>query len=106
MISYFITGLFFNSIELNMMNMLSGSFIFTSIFIVTDPNTSPNSLFSKIIYSCLFGALSAVLWNIGTFGENTVFVVALFVNFLAPYLDKYVRLRPVSLGGFRNAYKV
>ena len=105
-LSYFVVGLLFNGVEKNMMNMLSGSFIFASVFIVTDPNTSPNSLLSKIIYSILFGGLSAVLWNYGVLGENTIFVAALFVNFLAPFLDKYVRIKPVSLGGFRNAYKV
>lgn len=105
-LSYFAVGLLFNGIEQNMMNMLSGSFIFASVFIVTDPNTSPNSLLGKIFYSCVFGGLSALLWNYGVLGENTIFAVALFANFLAPVLDKYVRVRPISLGGFRNAYKL
>lgn len=105
-LSYFAVGLIFNGLEQNVMNLLSGSFIFVSVFIVTDPNTSPNSVFGKIIYSCLFGGLSALLWNYGVLGENTVFVAALFVNFLAPFIDRYVRLKPMSLGGFRNAYKV
>ncbi|MBQ9795634.1 MAG: RnfABCDGE type electron transport complex subunit D, partial [Clostridia bacterium] len=43
-LSYFIVGLLFNGVEKNVMNMLSGSFIFVSIFIVTDPNTSPNTI--------------------------------------------------------------
>jgi len=105
-LSYFGIGLIFNGIEQNIMNMLSGSFIFVAIFVMTDPNTSPNSFFGKFIYSCLFGGLSALLWNYGVLGENTIFVVALFVNFLAPFIDKYVRIRPMTLGGFRNAYKV
>ncbi len=105
-LSYFAVGLIFNGIEQNMLNMLSGSFIFTSVFIVTDPNTSPNSLFGKIIYSCIFGALSAVLWNYGALGENTIFVAALFANFLTPFIDKYLRVKPITLGGFRNAYKI
>ncbi len=105
-LAYFVTGLLFCGIEQTVMNMLSGSFIFASIFIVTDPNTSPNSFVGKFIYSVLFGSLSAVLWHFGMLGENTIFAVALFVNFLAPVLDKYVRLRPIALGGFRNAYKI
>lgn len=105
-LSYFAVGLLFNGIEQNAMNILSGSFIFVAVFMVTDPNTSPNTVFGKFIYSCLFGGLSALLWNLGVFGENTVFVAALFVNFVAPFIDKYVRLKPMSLGGFRNAFKV
>lgn len=105
-LSYFVVGLMFNGIEQNVMNLMSGSFIFVSIFVVTDPNTSPNTTFGKIIYSCLFGSLSAILWNYGVLGENTVFVAALFANFVAPFIDKYVRVKPISLGGFRNAYKV
>lgn len=105
-LSYLVVGLCLNGLELTFMNMLSGSFIFASIFIVTDPNTSPNSLFGKIIYSVVFGGLSALIWNYGVLGENTIFVVALLANFLTPFLDKYVRLKPISLGGFRNAYKI
>lgn len=105
-VSYFLVGLIFNNIEQTTMNMLSGSFIFVSIFMVTDPNTSPNSTLGKIVYACLFGSLSAILWNYKVLGENTVFVAALFANFVAPIIDKYFRLKPVTLGGFRNAYKI
>ena len=104
-LSYFLVGLCFNGIEQNVYNILSGSFIFTSVFIVTDPNTSPNTYFGKLLYSCLFGALSAILWNYGKLGENTVFVAALIANFVAPLIDKYLRVKPMTLGGFRNAYK-
>jgi len=105
-LSYFVVGLMLNNIETTMMNILSGSFIFASVFILTDPNTSPNSLLGKIIYSSLFGGLSALMWNYGVLGENSIFVIALFVNFLAPIFDKYIRIKPLSLGGFRNAYKI
>lgn len=105
-VSYFLVGLIFNDIEQNVMNMLSGSFIFVSVFVMTDPNTSPNSTLGKIVYSCIFGALSAVLWNYKVLGENTIFVAALAANFVAPMIDKYFRLKPITVGGFRNAYKV
>ena len=105
-LSYFGIGLLFNGVEQNLMNMLSGSFIFVSVFMMTDPNTSPNTFFGKIIYSCLFGGLCALLWNYKVLGENTVFVVALFVNIISVYIDRYVRVKPITLGGFRNAHKV
>lgn len=104
-LSYFVTQFFMVGLESTMLNILSGSFLFVSIFVITDPNTSPNSLLGKLVYSVLFGVLSAVVWNLGLLGENTVFVVALFVNMLVPFMDKYLVLRPLRLGGLRNAHK-
>ena len=104
-VSYFITQVAIIGLEPAMINMLSGSFLFVSIFVITDPNTSPNSLPGKLLYSILFGVLSALVWNLGLLGENTIFVVALFVNMLVPFMDKYLVWRPLNLGGFRNAHK-
>ncbi len=104
-ISYFIVGIMFNNIETTLMNMFSGSFLFVSVFMITDPNTSPNNFISKIIYACLFGALSALAWNVGTLGENTIFAVALVCNVFAAIMDKYIVVKPLSTGGYRNAYK-
>lgn len=104
-LSYFILGLIVNGIEPTIMGICSGSFLFVSIFMMTDPNTSPNTLIGKVIYSCLFGALSFILWNNGKLGENTVFAVALLVNLLVPIMDKYLVAKPLTFGGMRNAYK-
>lgn len=104
-LSYFCVSLIFNNIELTVINMFSGSFIFISVFMLTDPNTSPNTLLGKFIYSVMFGALSAIVWNFGKLGENSLFVVALFVNLIVPIMDKYFVWKPLSLGGYRNAYK-
>lgn len=104
-LTYFILGLIVNGFEPTLMDICSGSFLFVSIFMMTDPNTSPNTLVGKIIYSGLFGALSFVLWNTGKLGENTVFAVALFVNLLVPIMDKYLVAKPLTFGGMRNAYK-
>lgn len=104
-LTYFVVGLILNSLETTVINLFSGSFIFVSVFMMTDPNTSPNTFIGKVVYSVLFGALSAIFWKIGTLGENTVFFVALIVNTLVPFMDRYFMWKPLSLGGFRNAYK-
>lgn len=104
-LSYFIVGLTQHGIEPTLINMCSGSFLFVSIFMMTDPNTSPNTLLGKFLYSALFGVLSYLVWSNGTLGENSIFVVALFVNLLAPFMDKYLAHKPYSFGGFRNAHK-
>ena len=104
-LTYFVIGLFAKGLEPTLMSICSGSFLFVSIFMMTDPNTSPNSLAGKIIYSVMFGALSFVVWNTGKLGENAVFAVALFVNLLVYLMDKYLIARPLTFGGMRNAFK-
>ncbi len=104
-LSYFVVGLLLCGLNQTVLNLFSGSFLFISVFMLTDPNTSPDTTIGKIIYSCAFGALSAVVWNMGILGENSLFAVALFVNLLVPYIDRVMIWRPINLGGYRNAYK-
>ena len=99
-VSYYLTGM-----ENALLNVCSGSFLFVSVFMMTDPNVSPNSFLSKILYSILFGALCAIVWKIGKLGEDTVFAVALFVNILSPIMDKYLVVKSRPLGGYRYARK-
>ena len=104
-LTYFIVGLIMKGLEPTLMSICSGSFLFVSVFMITDPNTSPNSLLGKVIYSVLFGALSFIVWNTGKLGENTVFAVALFVNLFVYLMDKYLIAKPLTFGGMRNALK-
>ncbi|MBQ8424679.1 MAG: RnfABCDGE type electron transport complex subunit D [Clostridia bacterium] len=104
-ISYFAVGVLFNDIETTAINMCSGSFIFITVFMMTEPNTSPNSLFGELVYSFMFGALSAICWNYGYFGENCIFVVALAVNLFVPFMDRFLVLKPATVGGYRYAHK-
>ena len=103
-IAYFVTAYFVCGMEHAILNVCSGSFLFVSVFMLTDPNTSPNTFLGKFVYSVLFGALSAVLWNIGLMGEDTIFVVAMIVNVLVPFMDKYLIIKQKPLGGYRYAH--
>ncbi len=105
-VGYFVTSLIAKvGLEDTMINMFSGSFLFVSIFMITDPNSSPNTLLGKLVYGLGFGVLSAIIWKTGLLGENTVFAVALFMNFFVPLMDKYFVLKPISVGGYRYARK-
>ena len=104
-VSYVIAGIAVFGVENTVLNLCSGSFFFVAVFMMTDPNTSPNSLIGKILYSVMFGALSAIVWNMGYLGEDTVFVVALFVNLFVPVMDRYLIFTHKPLGGYRNAHK-
>lgn len=103
--SFFLTGLCTVGYEMTINNVLSGSFLFICVFMLTDPNTSPDTFFGKLIYSILFGVISALVWQAGKLGENSLFFVLLVVNIVAPIIDRYVAIKPISRGGYRNAYK-
>ena len=104
-LSYFVVAYVFNGMELAVLNLCSGSFLFASVFMLTDPNTSPSTFLGKIVYSIGFGALSAWLWNIGLMGEDTIFVAVFIVNILVPFIDRYLFIRQKPLGGYRYAHK-
>ena len=103
-LAYFVTAFLVCGMEKAVLNICSGSFLFVAVFMMTDPNTSPDGFLGKIAYSVLFGAISAVLWNMGNLGENTVFVAAIMVNVLVPFMDKYLIVRQKPLGGYRYAH--
>ena len=104
-ISYFVVAYLLVGMEQAVLNLFSGAFLFACVFMITDPNTSPSTFLGKIVYSILFGALSAWLWNIGLMGEDTIFVVVLIVNILVPIMDRYLFIRQKPLGGYRYAHK-
>lgn len=104
-LSYLFAAVSVAGVESAVLNLCSGSFVFVACFMMTDPNTSPNSFIGKVVYSVAFGALSAVVWNLGYLGEDTVFVEALIVNLFVPALDKYLIFNHKPLGGYRNAHK-
>ena len=103
-IAYFVTAFSVCGMEKAVLNICSGSFIFVSVFMMTDPNTSPDSFLGKLVYCVLFGTLSAVLWNAGKLGENTIFVSAIIVNALVPFMNKYLVIKQKPLGGYRYAH--
>lgn len=102
---YFVASFLICGMENTILNICSGSFLFVSVFMMTDPNTSANSFIGKFLSSILFGVLSAVLWNIGKIGEDTVFAVCLFVNMIVPFMDKYLIVKQKPLGGVRYAHQ-
>ena len=104
-LAYFITAVSTVGFESAVSNILSGSFIFVCVFMLTDPNTSPDSLVGKFIFSALFGVLSALVWQMGNLGENTIFAVALFINIISPIFDRLLVVKPILNGGYRNGIK-
>ncbi len=72
--------------------MLSGSFVFVLVFMLSDPVTSPYNQVSRCIYAILFGVISGVFLSKNIMGESGVFLALLLVNFIAPVLDRIMSL--------------
>ena len=76
-------------------HVLSGSVIFTAVYVITDPRTTPGSRAGRWMAGALAGAVTAAVRCHGYYPEGVVFGV-LAANLMAPTLDRlafYVRGR-------------
>jgi len=69
--------------------LMSGSLFFCSVYMVTDPVTSPNTMRGRCIYGALAGALVMVFRRFGAYEQGAVFAV-LIANAAAPLIDGMV----------------
>lgn len=67
--------------------LMSGSFIFVSVFMLSDPTTSPYGFSARSVYAAIFGILAAIMMRFNVLGETSVFLALLIANLLAPALD-------------------
>ncbi|MCI1965540.1 MAG: RnfABCDGE type electron transport complex subunit D [Oscillospiraceae bacterium] len=73
--------------------LLSGSLFFCSVFLVTDPVTSPRTLPARCLYGAFAGAMTMVFRWLGTYEQGACFAL-LLANAAAPLMDSAVfRLR-------------
>lgn len=71
--------------------LFSGSILFVSFFMLTDYTTSPNTSLGQIIYSMIFGVLSAIFIKINLCGEMGVVVALIIANCFTPLFDRIIR---------------
>lgn len=67
--------------------LLSGSFLFVTVFMLNDTVTSPYGFSARCFYAAIFGILAALFMTNNVLGESAVFLALLIANFLAPALD-------------------
>jgi Na+-transporting NADH:ubiquinone oxidoreductase subunit B len=70
--------------------MLSGSFLFTMAFIITEPISAPKTPKGKLIYGFLIGSIVVIIRVYGLFNEGTTFAI-LIGNTFGPLIDEGVR---------------
>jgi Predicted NADH:ubiquinone oxidoreductase, subunit RnfD len=69
--------------------LLSGSLLFCSVFLVTDPVTSPHTTVGRCLYGAIAGAMVMVFRTVGAYQQGAVFAV-LIANAVAPLIDDLV----------------
>ncbi|MBU2498901.1 MAG: RnfABCDGE type electron transport complex subunit D [Proteobacteria bacterium] len=70
--------------------LLSGSFLFGSIFVVTEPVSGAKTALGQWIYGFMIGGLTVVLRGFSNFSEGIMFSV-LLMNAFVPIMDQTIR---------------
>ncbi len=70
--------------------ILSGGLFIGAIFMATDYVTSPATPWGKVIFAAGAGLLTCLIRYYGSYPEGVSFAI-LFMNILAPYIDKWTR---------------
>jgi len=68
-------------------SILSGGFIFGTVFMITDPVSAPKTDTARIIYGAGVGIITAVIRIFGLFAEGMMFAI-LVGNMFVPLLEK------------------
>lgn len=70
--------------------ILSGGFLFGTVFMATDPVSAPGREDSKIVYGLLIGVLALVIRSFSLFREGIMFAI-LIANAFVPLLDRQIK---------------
>lgn len=81
-----IFDIFIPSAPPTILALLSGSLLFVSVFIATDPITAPKNSKAQVIYGIIIGVSIVIIRTFSLFAEGTSFAV-LLGNTFAPFLD-------------------
>jgi Na+-transporting NADH:ubiquinone oxidoreductase subunit B len=71
-------------------SVLSGSFLFGTVFVVTEPISGPKTPIGQWIYGFMVGAITIALRGFSNFSEGIMFSI-LIMNAFVPILDRVVR---------------
>lgn len=67
--------------------LMSGSFLFVTIFMATDPVSAPKKTGSQVLYGIIIGSTAIIIRTFSLFTEGTSFAI-LIANTFAPLLDE------------------
>lgn len=73
-----------------LLQLLSPGLILGAFFLATDPVTAPVTVWARLVYGVLIGALIVVIPQGGQYADGVAFAIVL-ANFFAPLLDQALR---------------
>ncbi|EFK97166.1 hypothetical protein LDC_0808 [sediment metagenome] len=73
-----------------LVTLLSGSFLFGSVFVVTEPVSGAKTGYGQWLYGFMVGGLTVVLRGFSNFPEGVMFSI-LIMNAFVPLIDRAVR---------------
>jgi Na+-translocating ferredoxin:NAD+ oxidoreductase subunit D len=65
-----------------------GGLIYGAVFMITDPVTSPTSMFGKVLIGVIAGLLTVLIRIQGGYPEGVVFAIAI-TNLISPLIDRF-----------------
>jgi Na+-transporting NADH:ubiquinone oxidoreductase subunit B len=90
LLSSLLHGLGVKGVPSALATLLSGSFLFGSVFVVTEPISGAKTPYGQWIYGFMVGGLTVVLRGFSNFPEGVMFSV-LIMNAFVPLIDQTVR---------------
>lgn len=73
--------------------LLLGGLLLGSIFMATDPSSTPATWIGKLIFGIGCGVMTALIRLIGGYPEGVVFAI-LLMNLFTPLIDRFIKPRP------------
>lgn len=95
-------GMGFLNVPSPIYTLLSGSFLFGTAFVVTEPVSGAKTKAGQWIYGFMIGGLTIVLRGFSNFSEGVMFAV-LIMNAFVPILDQTVRKVQTSIKSTQRA---
>ena len=71
-----------------LLHLAMGGLMYGAIFMITDPVTSPTSMFGKILIGVIAGLLTVLIRIQGGFPEGVTFAIAV-ANLVSPLIDRF-----------------
>ena len=95
LLSSVLHGLGTTGVPSALVTLLSGSFLFGSVFVVTEPVSGAKTPYGQWIYGFMVGGLTVVLRGFSNFPEGVMFSI-LIMNAFVPLIDQAVRRMQVA----------
>jgi electron transport complex protein RnfD len=85
--------------------LLAGGLMLSAFFAATDPVTSPITHRGRLIFALGCGLITVIIRRFGEVPEGTYYAI-MFMNAFTPFIDRFVRVRPLGLqNGMMHAAK-